>query len=431
MAAAEEEADLKARLVGTVTVAGTNEPVVGATVSALTGPDGSSIRWAQAKAITDARGRYVLELPIGHVLLWGVVLPTGYWSSFEYEAVATTPDAPEQTKHYQVQRGSVWRMRIEADHELTALLPRVSVYGRQFNVKPYISIRARVDESGGALLTLPEIGGEYDLAFSHEDFKLRSKTPAKLSIEPGFQPVRVVSATRTDGPAALVFEDNAGRKATLTGGAGAVVDGRAEIHFRAPAPEAGEAFAVTGRIVDDKEQPLADALVALGWQSPSAGAMTGLSARTDETGRFTISNVPRTGEGDQVLLMVKREGFAGIDTHPQAVPEDVAENGLDFGAIKLSRGYDARLKVLDPDGKPVVGAWVEPSGSYSARYQFTRTDFQGGCVLLDLAPGIQKAEVRFGRLYANARFVVTPGEPDEATVRLAPLPEQRSRKPCR
>jgi thiol-disulfide isomerase/thioredoxin len=126
----------------------------------------------------------------------------------------------------------------------------------------------------------------------------------------------------------------------------------------------------------------------------------------------------------QLFLVVTSDGFAGVDTKRQPFPENAADQPIDFGTIKLPPGHQVRLRVVDPAGKPVLGAWVEPVGSYAARSQLTQTDAVGRCTLRNLAIGIQSVDVRFGDMHANAKVVVVPDDTAETVVRLRRLPQQ-------
>jgi thiol-disulfide isomerase/thioredoxin len=416
------------RIVGTVTVLGTNEPVAGARIRTLIGMNETGYGYAQVEANSDLSGRYVLELPVGNALLSSLALPPGYWTRFEaYPSFATTPDKPEYTQHYQVQRGPVWRVHIDIDEKAAAHLPDVTVVGSRFAEVPHVYAESRVDDSGLAFLTLPEMGGEFEVAFFGTDMRLLSADPAILSVEPGFQPQQVVSTTQNDNNSAFMFEDHAARRATLTGTEGAVVDGHAEIRFLAAFSNADETFAVTGHVVDDEAQPVANAVVALGSGNHQGSAMTLYHARTDETGHFSISGISKATylkQDQQLFLVVRRDGFAGVDTRRRSFQENADDEPLDFGTITLNSGNEARLRVLDANGNPAMGAWIEPVGNYASRAEFSRTDADGRCIIRNLVPGVQDVNVRFGDTHEKAQLIVVAGDTEESLVRLRPLQQQ-------
>jgi Carboxypeptidase regulatory-like domain len=76
--------------------------------------------------------------------------------------------------------------------------------------------------------------------------------------------------------------------------------------------------------------------------------------------------------------MVKKEGFAPaywkqfrFEPVQKGSPQEVAP-------IRLERGVTLRGTVVDPQGRPVEGALVQPNvHSFASKLQFTRTDEKG------------------------------------------------------
>jgi thiol-disulfide isomerase/thioredoxin len=427
---AEETMPPAGRIVGTVTVQGTNEPVAGALIRVLTDRDQIGLGYSEADATSDANGRYVLKVPIGNAMFNSPVLPSGYWAGYEsYSSIATTPKQPEYSKHYVVHRGPMWRVVLDSEEMAAALLPDVMIVGSRFTAEPHVFVETRVDDSGVAKLTLPEAGGKFQITFYELSMRLVSRTPATLSVEPGFQPHRVVSANRNQETAAVTFLDAADRRATLTSAEGTVVDGHAEIHIAASLPSAHETFDVTGLVVDAEGRPLADAAVTLGSGNEHGSAMSHYHARTDKSGRFTIPAVVKalySRRGQQLFVVARHDGFAGAETDMRSLSADADDAPFEIGTITLHHGHEVRLRVADADGQPVLGAWVEPVGNYAARAQFARTNADGVCTLRNLSAGIQKVDIRFGDRYASTTLVVLPQDMEETLVRLRPLPQPTS-----
>jgi thiol-disulfide isomerase/thioredoxin len=417
------------RIVGAVTVQGTGEPVAGARVRVFTDRDEIGVGYKQAEATSDATGRYILELPVGNVMFSSPLLPPGYWTVFEhYRSATTTQKRPEYTKHYVVERGPTWRIALDADDKSAVLLPEVMIVGSRFTAEPHVLVETQLDNSRVGKLTLPEAGGEFQIRFYELSMQLVSHTPATLSVDPGFQPHRVISANRNDKTAEIVFIDAAERRATLAGTEGSIVDGQVEIRFSAPLPSEEKTFDVSGLVLDADGQPLAEAVVTLGSGNERGSAMSHYLARTDKSGRFVISNIAKSlysGQDQQLFVVATHEEFAGAETDWKPLAANVDKQPFDLGTIRLNRGHQARLRVQDADGQPVLGAWVEPSG-YAALAQFARTDADGLCTLCNLATGIQKVDVRFGDAYGSATLVVVPESAEETLVQLRPLPQSTS-----
>src|SRR5688500_12143030 len=94
------------RMEGVVTDADAQEPVANTTVQVLITSESDPSKRIR-KALTDANGRYSIELPAGHGWAWYLLLPDGYCAvnSNPTELLATTDDHPIFTKNYQVRKG--------------------------------------------------------------------------------------------------------------------------------------------------------------------------------------------------------------------------------------------------------------------------------------------------------------------------------------
>ncbi len=121
--------------------------------------------------------------------------------------------------------------------------------------------------------------------------------------------------------------------------------------------------AVTGRVVDREERPIAGAAVSLAstrltevhrifdstgseQEEPPARA---LEARTGEDGRFKIAGVPAYSHD----LSVTAKGFA-----PLSRQLDAAAGNVELGDIALSDPLQIGGRVSGPDGRPLSGARV-------------------------------------------------------------------------
>jgi hypothetical protein len=112
---------------------------------------------------------------------------------------------------------------------------------------------------------------------------------------------------------------------------------------------------VRGRLVDEIEQPIGDAKVALlpltqlsKSPNPQMGSPT--EGKTTEEGRFELS-----AEGHQFRLRI--ESDEGVENRNILVPWSESKD-IDLGDIVLHRAYQVSGVVRDPEGQAVAGARV-------------------------------------------------------------------------
>ena len=196
-----------------------------------------------------------------------------------------------------------------------------------------------------------------------------------------------------------------------------------------PEPDPKAFGDLTGKVVDISGQPVAGALVALIWVEEHGGsgmsAEDGHNVMTDAQGAFRLRSIPRagsTGKPVTIQLAVTKEGFAGVDTkrvrfQPGAGnPSQVAET------VTLAPGVSVSGTVVDPNGKPLAGVWIEPGGSYANRSQFTRTDDAGRFTVRDLPTGLVPLGFHYGKLMAQGKYLALR-DADPLTIKLRPVPD--------
>ncbi len=129
-------------------------------------------------------------------------------------------------------------------------------------------------------------------------------------------------------------------------------------------------------------------------------------ARTDAQGRYRLPSIARRFTAQKPVnlqLTVTRDGYAGIDTPTfRFEPPDRGPQVAD--PVRLTSGLTIKGTVLDPEGRPVAGAWVVPTASYALYNQFTKTDEAGGFVVRDLPAGMVPLNFTFGKLSANGKY---------------------------
>ncbi len=110
----EPTAAAQGKIVGRVTVSGTDEPVSGATVRFVLGKTtkGLSSYHDAITGKTDANGHYSIDVPFGSVSVGRFDAPPGYWSEGSAAVhLVTSPESPVVTKDFSVRRGTPLRLR--------------------------------------------------------------------------------------------------------------------------------------------------------------------------------------------------------------------------------------------------------------------------------------------------------------------------------
>jgi RNA polymerase sigma factor (sigma-70 family) len=419
------------RLTGSVRLEGTDEPVAGATVDVMIADVDQAYRGVNRTALSGADGRYTVDLPPGSARSWWLMPPVGYWAprdSQKSEEFVVSRDQPVYRKDYVVRRGIVWDFRITRAHDVKPLRGAVTALDQG------TLFRGVVDDAGHVRLSLPT---EERKVTAHALETLMSADSVALTLEwkSGFRPDRVATVTNLGGsPAQYRLGDANGETATISGTDKGRVEPRLEgsklvVEVTLPEPDP-KAFAdLTGKVVDTSGQPVAGALVALIRVEEEGGSAMSAddrhTVRTDAQGDFRLRSIPRaspTGKPVTIQLAVTKEGFAGVDTkrvrfQPGAGnPSQIAET------VTLAPGVSVSGTVVDPDGKPLAGVWIEPGGSYANRSQFTKTDTAGRFTVRDLPTGLVRLGFHYGKLMAQGTYLALR-DADPLTIKLRPVPD--------
>jgi RNA polymerase sigma factor (sigma-70 family) len=419
------------RLTGSVQVEGTGEPVAGAMVDVMIADSGQGHRGADRTAVSGADGRYTIDLPPGSARCWRLIAPVGYWAphdSQKSEEFVVSRDEPVYRKDYAIRRGTVWDFRITRAHEAKPLPGVVTAFDKG------VFFRSAVDEAGRVRLTLPTEEGRLTVSAGET---LMAADPVQVILEwnPGFRPDHVASVTNLGGsPAQCRLSDDDGKTATISrtdkGRAEPRLDGgKLVVEVTLPEPDPKAFGDLSGKVVDVSGQPVAGALVALIRVEEHGGsgmsADDGHNVMTDAQGAFRLRSIPRagsTGKPVTIQLAVTKEGYAGIDTK-RIVFQPGAGNAIQVAEIvTLTPGVSVSGTVVDPNGKPLAGVWIEPSGSYANRSQFTKTDDAGRFTVRDLPTGMVPLSFHYGTLMAQSKYLALRGA-DPLTIKLEPVPD--------
>jgi thiol-disulfide isomerase/thioredoxin len=415
----------RGKIAGSMTVAGTNEPVSGATIRVTILRVGQDGGYQSVDGTTDVEGRYSIEVPIGNVRLGTFTLPPGYWTDTSIENGVTSAAKPVFVKDYSVRRGPIWRVRVQ-DAKHQGPVPSMMCIVTRLEANNYASSFAETDAEGIARITPPGLRGEFQLAASDlkDLVKWQETKPAHLTIEAGFHVDKVVEIKPAAKGESFQIKDKEGKSTTVRGARVALDHGSVLLDFGVEPCAATVVGDVIGTVVDEKGQPIAGAKVAIARQmADGTGGANQFGATSGADGRFAINDVwTRTSAkaGERLSVVVVKDGFAGSDSTTLELPRN-PKTPIDFGQITMSRGKSIRVRVLDLAGKPAVGAWVEPTDNYAVRNQVTMTDDHGECVIRNLPQGRIGLTAIYGSRYARAVAVVGDSA-TTVTLRLRPIP---------
>jgi RNA polymerase sigma factor (sigma-70 family) len=420
----------RGRLEGRFTAADTGKPLAGAKVKVLI--QGLAGKASIAEAVSDAEGRYALDVPLGHCNLWGVATPAGYYTqgSGTFGPILTTVAEPRVVRDFVLQPGSPWSVELHGATLSGNKPPFFSALRDpgQNLIASGENIMVTGDAQGKAVLTIPHVGGHYrfgcGLATSPSHYEI---APANLEIDQDFDPRQVKGMVEPLAERKAVrLRDSAGRSAVVEGAEAVIQAGQAVLRFRAQPIATGSTFALRGAAIDEAGKPVAGARCTAAFTSDQGSAMSELQALTDVQGKFQMTEVllPQSyfDPGRRITMMVVKAGFDGAQTRELDLLEVKQAGSGDFGTVVLKPGRTLRGKVVDENNRPVHGAVVTNHTNYFLYGHLQcRSDAEGRFVMPDLSFGSQKVWAQYGARGSQAEFqFAADSGPCLITVRLTP-----------
>jgi beta-lactamase regulating signal transducer with metallopeptidase domain len=178
---------------------------------------------------------------------------------------------------------------------------------------------------------------------------------------------------------------------------------------------------VVGSVVREDGGPLPAGTAVTG-MGVSPNRIQALNAKVQADGTFTMRRV----QASRVLAMASAEGFA------PAFAEGAVDANGEVGPLKLvlSRGFEARVRLVDPAGEPVVGAKAALSYERENAANWYNT-LETGTSGADGEVRVAHAATRRARLvieapgfaYDIAELALRPGDPQRVVLQHARLTE--------
>ncbi len=393
------------RLTGSVRLQDTGEPVKGGQFTVLLGDSGAR----DLRSVSSGEdGQFAVDLPPGLARAWTFFPPVGFWSpgnANSQETFVLTAEHPSHVKEYLVRRGVIWTFQVVrgVKHEPV----RAASLGASNQRELFM---AESDQAGGARLTLPPDGQKLTIGASPHAASLQGISVV-IEWATQFSPDAVKSMINRDGRFHLT--DDAGRTATIVESDAVhptIVDQKLVLRVTLPEADSKSFGSLTGRVVDGQNQPLAGAKVALAFGSKGGSAMSGDPAHqvtTNDRGEFVIGSIPRQGIGSEPMkafVVVTKDGYAGVDSQSITLPSNDGDKLPALEPLRLEPGMSVSGTVVDPEGRPAVGVWVEVRGGYALRQQFTRTDEKGHFRVNNLPKGVVSLYFEFGKLFQMGKY---------------------------
>jgi protocatechuate 3,4-dioxygenase beta subunit len=155
------------------------------------------------------------------------------------------------------------------------------------------------------------------------------------------------------------------------------------------------AFRLEGRVVDAvTEEPVAGGFLLLERRTPTASRTFAGYVTTDGEGRYAFEHLP---QGTYRLVAYPPIGALGFEEEPSIELGPERPGALrDFA---LWPGGTVRVTVVDPDGRPVAGAYVSLLGEDDRTFEFSEdpvTDARGVHEAFGCRPGSFRVRVEHG-----------------------------------
>lgn len=167
---------------------------------------------------------------------------------------------------------------------------------------------------------------------------------------------------------------------------------------------------LTGTVIDAEGRPIAGANVAICFMEGQGGSISvekEHAVRTDAQGRYVVQAIPRQwpeGKPTKLRVIVYKDGYVGVESEPCVFQP--GDNGTQVGdPIRLEPGVSLSGTVVDPEGRPVVGASVEVAGSWSQGTRTYKTGPAGRFTVPNLNKGVTQLAFRFGTLVASGYYI--------------------------
>jgi beta-lactamase regulating signal transducer with metallopeptidase domain/thiol-disulfide isomerase/thioredoxin len=433
--AADVGRDNKYYVTGLVFDKETKKPIAGAKIQILVDAEPNPSK-RLLHGISQADGRYRIEVPMGSCRFWFPRLKPGFWlnDADAHVGFVTSPEKRVATHDIAARRGAAWPMQLSVEGgpvDLTGLFVSVMevkndktreslLRGEPVSFyDPLNESYSELGANGAGWLT--QSGETGKLVVNVADGKRRFEGfRAEFLVDPRFDMTKIKSVTPIAGTNKVRMIDEGGAQTTISKATVTLHGGLPLLTFRIARTTPLPVQEFSGRIVDVTGHPVPDVRIGSALGSSGGSGATESVTQSGKDGRFAIKiPIYQSNERLHLVLILNKDGYAAADSRKIDLPRKPAAT-VDVGSLTLQAGYSLPVRVVDADGHPLPGATVEPGYDYAERRQIIRTDSQGRGLLRNLPSGLVHVTVSYGQHGKSERLVVSDvaADNEETTISL-------------
>lgn len=379
------------------------KPVAGATVQA--GLFGLPNHLALMNAVSGADGRYVIEVPFGHGMLWGIYPPAGYYTKHteSHRTFVTSKEEPVTEQNCKLIKGMPWRILVEEfilnDGETLYFSGQDDPDNRSVRMGGN-SLQVQGNAENIGTLSIPRAGGEYRFyAMPNKSWGRWDLPKIDLTIDANFQPTKVAQV-KDDEPGIKLLIDEAGKTAKVRHAEVDLNNGTVTLRIKAKKVTHDKLLTMQGRILNEENKPIAGANATVIFTSKQGGASSPFYSMTDDDGNFAIKDIYRdanTIEDDsEISVSIVAPKYCVTQSKKLSLREVHTKGSGDVGTITLEKGKTLRGKVVDENGKPLHGATITDQTNYLLYQSQCRSDVNGEFVIEGIRSGKFSIGIQYG-----------------------------------
>ena len=347
------------RIEGSVSIGGSGDPVVGATVIFIA--DGVPLdgEVLTVSAVTGADGTFLLKAPYGLPGTVQMIPPVGFQipSGSSSRQSVLSGESEDAALRFEVEACPVVEVSLDSSQWQDVESLQCVVYG------PHGHVSHAIRQPGGRTfsLSLFSTNEESLLLWTHDAVRLIPEKRVSYTAEPGFRPGAVAKVESVKAGEATVVDDQ-GKVATFSGFKVSTSRRALTLGISLPPPAGTPVISVKGTVLDAQGAPVQAASVVISSINPQLGLFENCEvAQTDDHGRFeTRSFRPKwlrlSDFQVQAVVRLAEEELA------RSAPVSVSKEGngsIDLGTLRPATGIPLSLRIVDVFGARCPGATVK------------------------------------------------------------------------